>query len=331
MPLFQNSFFKSANQQVEGEYAKGVSCLKNGDVNGASRHFVQAMAGGHVSATYNLYLMWGAGAVSPYDFDAAADCWYKAAALGHPKAKETLWLIEAADRGGFGTEILAEFTEKQGSQNGLVAPVMICAARFFDVLCRKYGATADVIAYELDGAAQSDWSCIHSFIQRTGLDELFYDGGLDRILEGSAADQITDGLNQFSVSMRNTGFDAKTAAMARCSIVGYIILKSPYGNKAQPLLGIDRFFEAEEEADGLELHPLLHKFQSLVEDPKAAEWFGRVAYGWEMGLPADVGFAVNDAMKVARMISMISGVQITDLADAAETGDYQEINVKLNA
>lgn len=90
-------------------------------------------------------------------------------------------------------------------------------------------------------------------------------------------------------------------------------------------------FEAEEEADGLELHPLLKKFQSLVEDPKTADWFGRVAYGWEMGLPADVGFAVNDAMKLAKRISMISGVQVTDLADAAETGDYQEINMKLNA
>jgi TPR repeat protein len=331
MPLFRNSFFKSDHQGVEDEYAKGVSYLKNGDMSGASRHFVQAMAGGHTSATYNLYLMWGTGAVSPYDFDAAADCWYKAAALGHPKAKESLWLIEAADRGGFGTEILADFAEKQGSQNGLVAPVMICAARFFDVLCRKYGATTDVIAYELDGAAQSDWNCIQSFIQRTGLDKSFYDGGLDRILEGSAADQITDGLNQLSVAMHNAGFDGKTVAMARCSIVGYIILKSPYGNKAQPLLGTDRFFGEEEEADGLELHPLLQNFQSFVEDPKTAEWFGRVAYGWEMGLPADVGFAVNDAMKVAKMISMISGITITDLADAAETGDYHEINVKLNA
>jgi len=101
-------------------------------------------------AERNLYLMWGTGAVSPYDFDAAADCWYKAAALGHPKAKESLWLIEAADRGGFGTEILADFAEKQGSQNGLVAPVMICAARFFDVLCRKYGES-DVVINAVEG------------------------------------------------------------------------------------------------------------------------------------------------------------------------------------
>lgn len=330
MPLFQNSFFKSNNQAIEDEYAKGVSLLKNGDMDGASRHFAQAMSGGHTSATYNLYLMWGAGTVSSYDFDAAADCWYKAAA-GHPKAKESLWLIEAADRGGFGTEILADFATKQGSQHGLVAAVMVCAARFFDVLCRKYGATADVIAYELDGASRSDWSFIHSFIERTGLNESFYEGGLDRLLDGSAADQITDGLNQLSVAMLKAGFDDKTVAMARCSIVGYIILKSPYGDNAQPLLGTDRFFEVEGEADDLTVHPLLEKFQALVEKPKAAEWFGRVAYGWDMGLPVDVGFEVNNALKIAQMVSILAGVSITDLADAAEAGDWDEINKRLHA
>lgn len=243
MALFQNPFFKSKKPSIEDEYINGVKCLQNGDWTAGSRHFSAAAKGGHVSAIYNLSLLWGAGRVTPYDFDLAADCWYKAAAMEHPKAKETLWLIEAADRGGFGSDNLVEMTLQQGSQNGLVAAIMICAARFYDVTCRKFGATSDVIAYELDGAAASDWKFIQSFIKRTGIHRTFYEGGLDRIKENSAADQVTDGLNNLSVAMRNVGFDAETTAMARCSIVGYIIQKSPYGEKSQPLLGLDQFFK----------------------------------------------------------------------------------------
>lgn len=242
MALFQKPFFKSKNTSVEDEYNNGVKCLQRKDWAAASRHLSVAAKGGHVSAIYNLSLLWGGGLVTPYDFDLAADCWYKAAAMEHPKAKQTLWLIEAADRGGFGTDNLVKMTLEQGSQNGLVAVIMICAARFFDVTCRKFGATNDVIAYELDGAASSDWEFIQSFVKRTGIDKSFYEGGLNRLKEGSAADQVTDGLNSLSVAMRNVGFDAETTAMARCSIVGYIILKSPYGEKSQPLLGLDQFF-----------------------------------------------------------------------------------------
>lgn len=119
---------------------------------------------------------------------------------------------------------------------------MICAARFFDVTCKKYGATNDVIAYELDGAASSDWKFIHSFIGRTGIDSSFYEGGLNRLSEGSAADQVTDGLNALSVAMGQIGYDQNLIVMARCSIVGYIILKSPYRQNAEPLRGIDAFF-----------------------------------------------------------------------------------------
>lgn len=243
MALFQNPFFKSKDTSVEDEYITGVKFLQREDWSAASRHLSAAAKGGHVSATYNLSLLWGAGRVTPYDFDIAADCWYKAAAMEHPKAKETLWLLEAADRGGFGTDNLVKMTQQQGSQNGLVAAIMICAARFYDVICRKFGATNDVIAYELDGAATSDWKFIQAFIKRTGIEKSFYEGGIDRLTEGSAADQVTDGLNEISVAMRNAGFDAETTAMARCSIVGYIIKKSPYGGKSQPLLGRDTFFK----------------------------------------------------------------------------------------
>ncbi|WP_207081339.1 sel1 repeat family protein [Novosphingobium sp. KA1] len=37
----------------------------------------------------------------------------------------------------------------------------------------------------------------------------------------------------------------KLAVMARCSIVGHIIAKSPYGDRSQPLRGVDTFFNNE--------------------------------------------------------------------------------------
>jgi len=240
---FQKPFFKSKDSTVEDEYSAGVKFLQRGDMNSASRHFAAAAKEGHTSAYYNLSILWGSGAVTPYDFDAAADCWYKAAAAGHPKAQESIWLLEAADRGGFGSNNLAALALKQGRNgNVLQSEVMVCAARFFDVICKKYGATNDVISYELDAAATSDWSFIHDFVKRTGVDKSFYDGGLDRLTEGSAADQVTDGLNEISVAMSQAGYDQNLVVMARCSIVGYIVLKSPYGNRSEPLRGVDTFF-----------------------------------------------------------------------------------------
>lgn len=69
-------YFKSQNADVEDEYVSGVRHLQRGEMNAASRHLVKAAEGGHASAFYNLSILWGSGAVSPYDFDAAADCWY---------------------------------------------------------------------------------------------------------------------------------------------------------------------------------------------------------------------------------------------------------------
>jgi hypothetical protein len=238
---FQNQFFTSTSEEVEAEYVAGVVALQTGDCNAASRHFGNAARDGHVSALYNLSLLWGGGSVTPYDFDLAADCWYKAAEAGHPRAKDTLWQLEAADRGGYGADNLARFTEEANSAS-LIPSIMICAARFNDVVCRRYGATVDVIAYELDAAATSDWDFVHSFINRTGIDRGFYEGGLNRLKPGSAADQITDGLNKLSVAMLRSGASDKLTVMARCSIVGHIIAKSPYGDRSLPLRGVDTFF-----------------------------------------------------------------------------------------
>ncbi len=227
---------------VEADYVAGVVALQQGDFTSASRLFASAAGAGHVSALYNLSLIWGGGNVTPYDFDLAADCWYKAAEAGHPRAKSTLWHIEAADRGGYGADNLAKFVLQEEAGDMLVAPLMISAARFYDVICRKYGATVDVIAYELDAATKSDFSFVHAFIARTGIHADFYRGGLGRLKPGSAADQIVDGLNGLHVAMRQSGASEELAAMARCSIVGHVIAKSPYGDQSQLLLGVDQFF-----------------------------------------------------------------------------------------
>ncbi|WP_327753703.1 hypothetical protein VVT58_06515 [Sphingobium sp. SJ10-10] len=239
---FDAPFFTSNAPEVEADYLAGVEALQHGEFTKASRLFVRAAGSGHISALYNLSLIWGGGNVTPYDFDLAADCWYKAAEAGHPRAKSTLWHIEAADRGGYGADNLAKFVLQEESGNTLVAPLMVSAARFYDVICRKYGATVDVIAYELDAAANSDLPFVHAFINRTGIPEEFYRGGFDRLKSGSAADQITDGLNKLHVAMRQAGASDEVAVMARCSIIGHVIAKTPYGDQSQPLLGLDQFF-----------------------------------------------------------------------------------------
>ena len=154
-----------------------------------------------------------------------------------------MWLLEAADRGGFGAENLVDMVRTHGKNGALLQPsLMICAARFFDVICRRYEATNDVIAYELDSAVSSDWKFIHSFVGRTGIERSLYEGGSSRLIEGSVADLMTDQFNDFAVAMGQVGYDQNLIAMARCSIVGYIILKSPYGKHAEPLRGLDTFF-----------------------------------------------------------------------------------------
>ena len=242
MPQFQDPYFVSDSIDTEEEYVAGVVALQKNDYEVASRHLGKAARGGHISALYNLSLILGSGMVTPYDFDLAADCWYKSANLGHPRAKDGLWHLEAADRGGYGADNLAKFANNPGAGGNLIPSVMICAARFYDVICRKYGATVDVISYELDAASNSDYQFIHAFIRRTGIKDDFYKGGLDRLKAGSAADQITDGLNKLYFAMTSSGINEELALMARCSIVGYIIEKSPFADRSQPLLGVDSFF-----------------------------------------------------------------------------------------
>ena len=230
-------------------YQQGLVHLKSGKYDLVRSRFSEAMKFGHISAQWNLCLLLGSGSVSPYDFDTAADCWYQAAASGHERAKKTLWLIEAADRGGFGYNNLALMQLKHAGANiqlnhmMLSSQLMICAARFTHVSCQNRGATADVIAHELDGARLSDFPFVLNFIERTGIEKSFYQDGMKRLIKNSPADQITDGLMSFSFAMLESGVSREMVAMAKCSIVGYVIRKSIFGENAKPLRGIDTFFD----------------------------------------------------------------------------------------
>lgn len=92
---------------------------------------------------------------------------------------------------------------------------MMCAGRFFDVLCKQDGARNDVIAYELDAVATGENSAALQFLRRTGIPPSFYEGGLNRLTRGSAGDQIRDGLNELHLGnelhfgMRTSGGIAK--------------------------------------------------------------------------------------------------------------------------
>lgn len=242
--IFQNSFFKSENEFIENLYLQGVRHLKANEHYAADKSLRAAAAGGHVSALYNLFILNGGGYISPYDIDLAADCFYKAAKAGHPSALKNLFMLEAADRAGFGTINLAHLAATISPRGGLSALLMVCACRFFYAISEVHGVTDAVIAYELNGASFSENHEVMSFIRRTGVPESFYSGPLSNLQEGEAADQITDGFNSLSFALQSAGNTPQICAMARCSILGYMISKSPQGRNSKPLLGLDKFFNS---------------------------------------------------------------------------------------
>ena len=151
-------------------------------------------------------------------------------------------MLEAADKVQLTPISDTLFMPKVSAHDGLNALVMVTACRYFSGFCAKLNATRDVIAYELDGASSSEMPAVHRFIERTGLDRSFYEGGMDRIAPGSPADMATNALNELGVAMMMSGLKYEICAMARSTVVGYIIRKSPFGSRSGPLLGVSDFF-----------------------------------------------------------------------------------------
>ena len=147
-----------------------------------------------------------------------------------------------------------------GSQDDLPAILIVCACRFTHVLCKQHSVTDEVIDYELPAAAKSDNPAIREFVRRTGIElprrrswvqEDLRDSRMEffspDLVEGSAADRITDGFNQITVAFMTAGYSDELAAFARCTVLGYLVSKSERGTHAQPLLGFEQFFEYEDE------------------------------------------------------------------------------------
>ncbi|NKF24768.1 sel1 repeat family protein [Solimonas marina] len=242
MALFGNPFFKSESKETEDDYSKGVLCLQKGNFYDADKYFRAAAASGHVSALYNLALINGGASISPCDIDFAISCFRKAGNGGHPKAKEFSTWIDKAEDTSFGTRALAMFAAQLPAQNEPNHLLMMVGCRLYSALCTQYEASDSVVEYELDAASTSDHPYIHRFIDRTGVNKSIYSGGLNRVQQGSAADQITDGLNHLFLGLKHSGHSDDLGLMIRCTIVGYIISKSKHANAASPLLGIDKFF-----------------------------------------------------------------------------------------
>jgi TPR repeat protein len=238
MEIFK-ALFSGSNKDY---YAEGIAHLQNNDPYSANDKFKKAAAEGNISAAYNLALLNGGGSITPYDIDFAVDCFRQAAAGGHTKAKEfSIWLDKAEDT-SFGTTALAMFASKLPADNSPNHLLMMTGCVLYNALCASYESTNKVIEYELDAASASDYNYVHNFIKRTGVPKSVYEGGLNRLEKGSAADQITDGMNNLYASLKHSGHSDHLCIMIRCSIVGYILSKSNEYNTS-PMLGIDRFFE----------------------------------------------------------------------------------------
>lgn len=243
MPVFGKQFFKSPNETAEAAYAAGVIAVSRGDYFTACHLFNQAAEAGHASAYYNLFLLQGGGYISPLDPDAAADCFYKAAASEHPTAMAHSYLLKAADRAGFGMDNLAIMAASSQETEHLPPLLLVCGCRYLDAVSKKFGAVTDVIAYELDAASNSEKSYVREFIARTGIDTNVYLGGMNRLIDGSAADEITDGLNQLSIALGRSMLTDDQAMMVRCTMLGYLIGKSHLCDRSSHLLGVSDFFQ----------------------------------------------------------------------------------------
>lgn len=258
--------FISDDDETESRYSSGVQCLRRGDFDEANTNFKAAALKGHVSAYWNLALLNGSGRITPFDIDYAADCFLTAANGGHPIATKALYMLEAADRGGFGYNNLETMITDGDAMDCLPAILIICACRFTHALCKQHGVTDEVITYELPAAAKSDNLAIREFVRRTGIDlprrpmkwvqespddshMEFFSPDLE---DGSPADGITDGFNQITVAFMRAGYSDELAAFARCTVLGYLVSKSERGTHAEPLLGFEQFFEHKDEENASE-------------------------------------------------------------------------------
>ena len=251
--LFGKQLFKGSSASAEDAYQAGSLALMREDFQAAKDLFAAAESEGHGSAIYNLFSLYGGGCLSPYDIDRAVHYWRKAAEQNHPEAKQQLFMLENAERGEFGVQASVKHAGLPAAP-GFLSPFLITSTcRSLVAACKRHAATVDVIAHELDAASSSEKPMVLAFIERTGVASEIYRGGMARLEEKSPADWVTDGLNDLFFAMRRNGVKEDLCIVARCTMVGYLILKSDLGSKSTPLLGVREFMSVENSgADGFD-------------------------------------------------------------------------------
>jgi hypothetical protein len=223
--LISRFFHASGDAALDEQYRSGVLLLQSGDYTGAARAFRAAATSGHVSALYNLAMMYKQGLTESFEIDKAIDLFKQAADRGHEQAKANLALFQKlGSEQGVSTEDLTALIANFSRAGGDGAFVFGYASEILRTTPDREELT-DFVFMELDRASQGEVSA-KAFVQGTGIARSLFEGSLGRSVEGSLARMQSDRLNQIEEVLAVNGIARASVVFARCSVVGCVIKKS---------------------------------------------------------------------------------------------------------
>lgn len=326
-------------------YNAGVGFLQAGNVDRAIEMFSPLVSKDHPSATFNLALLYTQGHGQHLMLEQARALFLRAAELGHQQGAMFSALFNQYDN-GFQPEMgsgLSTLLNRAGIEQ---MPGLVIFAVSKDVIKRLDGR-GDAIMF---AALEEDAIRRYGGVGTSFLEHLRFDrrsavrawaeaGGGP--FEGGPSQSISSKMQSLSEHfVGNLGMEEKSWIFVRCSVLGAVCQHYDISPQ-QSLPSIEFYAEIEKptvsenmwpftkKQTHSETHPLIKQFQTLMEKPKNLEWFERVASGWNMGLPADVGLDVQEAMNLSYTITSMAGVRSTALIAAAKSGDFSAINEKL--
>lgn len=226
MKQFISRFFHSSGDAtLDEQYRSGVMQLKSGDYTGAARSLRAAAASGHVSALYNLALMYKQGLTESFEIEKAIDLFRQAAERGHEQGKAQTALFEQlGNPQGVSVQLLTYLVTNFSRSGGDGAFVYGYAN---EILCTTGDREElmDFVFMELDRASQGEVSA-KAFVQSTGIARPLFEGALERAVGGSLAQMQSERLNQIEEVLAANGIPRVSVIFARCSVVGSVIKKS---------------------------------------------------------------------------------------------------------
>ncbi|WP_299913375.1 hypothetical protein [uncultured Paracoccus sp.] len=224
-------------------FRSAVSAVASDNFYEADGLLRKSMLRGFMPAYFNSAILNGQGCISPFNIDYAVECYRTAAQLGHERAAELLQIINNADIAHLTISDITNLATALEHGTFLNPIHTMVACRFYKSLCEKTSSLEEVILYEIEAASQSEYRSVLEFVDRTGIPPESYEGAYGRLVAGSPADKITDGLNELTVAMSRSGASERSYLFQRCTIVGYLVSRSRLGKDAKLLLGIEDFFE----------------------------------------------------------------------------------------